>query len=115
MKTFVRQMYTRIVSTFVLTTGLYLFSWVIVSYTDVFAQGPSEATKAAIAEGFKPVENGKPVTEEVNASLLVVSAYGMFALAFVGYLIHLGRQQARLAHELVELGSRIDAVKERES
>lgn len=65
------------------------------------------ATEAIAADGFVPVPGGKPASEEVNASLLVLLAYAAFALAFVGYLFHLARSQSRIARDIQELGQRI--------
>lgn len=73
----------------------------------VLAQTRSPTTAIA-AEGFVPVPGGKPATEEVDASVLVLVAYGAFALAFVGYLVHLARAQSKIARDIQELGSRID-------
>lgn len=70
-----------------------------------------EAQNSAFSEGFKPVPGGKPQTDEVNASFLVISAYGMFAILFVGYLAHLGRQQAHLSTELMEMNALIEDSK----
>lgn len=72
------------------------------------------ATEAIAAEGFVPVPGGKPKTEEVNASWLVVIAYAAFALAFVGYLLQLARTQNRIAKDIQELGQRIDAASDRD-
>ena len=92
----------RIVQGVIGATLVYL----VVTEPDVFAQTTS-STVSAYADGFRPVPGGKPLTDEVNASLLVVSAYGMFALAFISYLIYLGREQSRLSKEIQELGARI--------
>lgn len=68
----------------------------------------NSASVAAFSEGFRPVPGGKPDTEEVNASMLVIAAYAAFALGFVGYLSYLARAQSRMAKDIQELGARLD-------
>lgn len=67
----------------------------------------TSATVSAFAEGFVPVPGGQPNTENVSASLLVIAAYAAFAIGFVGYLVHLARQQGALAREIQSLGRRL--------
>lgn len=113
----VRQMYPHFAPSLKIlaVVGIGMLALVSLYGAEALAQTPDKAVLDAIAEGFKPVEGGKPVTEEVNASMLVVCAYGAFALAFIAYLLHLGRQQAHLAKELVDISTRIDTATQRES
>lgn len=94
-----------------LALGLSLLALSIFGFdpSSAIAQTTS-ATAAIAAEGFVPVPGGKPATEEVNASLLVLIAYAMFALGFIGYLLHLARTQNRIAKDIQLLGQRLDQI-----
>ncbi|MEL6183482.1 MAG: hypothetical protein AAFU79_02585 [Myxococcota bacterium] len=88
--------------------GLLLLTAVWGCEASAWAQTAS-ATASAFAEGFVPVPGGQPNTENVDASQLVIAAYGAFALGFIGYLFHLARMQTQLAQEVRNLAARIDA------
>ena len=93
--------------------GMVLLGFGLVELSDAYAQTSTAAMD--FPEGFQPVPGGKPKTEEVNASLLVIIAYATFALGFVGYLVHLARAQTRLAKDMRELGARIEDAERRDS
>lgn len=90
----------------VLAAGCVALAWLGVDVGEALAQ--TSTTAMEIPAGFEPVPGGKPKTEEVNASYLVIGAYAAFALGFVGYLFQLAKTQSRLAADIQELGARIE-------
>ena len=57
-------------------------------------------------EKFEPA----PESEQVDATNLVVLAYGAVFLGLFGYVIYVVRGQAEMSKEMVELAARIDRV-----
>lgn len=87
--------------------GLALAVSLALGCEEVLAQ--TSTTTMDIPPGFRPVPGGQPAAEQVNASLLVIIAYGVFAFGFAAYLFFMARHQAKLASEIAALGARIEA------
>lgn len=75
------------------------------------AAPPVELPKAP--PGFEPLKGAEARAEAVDASNLVVGAYGSILVLMFGFVIWVARGQAALAREMSELAGKLERVEKR--
>jgi hypothetical protein len=72
---------------------------------------PVEMPKAP--PGFEPLKGAEARAEAVDASSLVVGAYGSILVLMFGFVIWVARGQAALAREMSELAGKLERAEKR--
>jgi hypothetical protein len=74
----------------------------------VFAQPAKEPPP-----GFSPIAGAEERAEQVNASVLVVSAYGAILALMFGFVAYVVRSQSAMSREMSELAEKLARAEKR--
>ena len=84
-----------------LVSKLFFAVWMAAASAS-FAQAP------AVPEGFEPIKGKEARAESVDASTLVVAAYGAIFVLMFGFVIHVVRGQAEISRQMQALAKKLD-------